>query len=61
MMDFSKKWGHTIRRVFLFCEHCNAPARAFYEAHGFTLDAQLEDYYEEEGGAVLYSKSIIDL
>jgi ribosomal protein S18 acetylase RimI-like enzyme len=61
MKDFSEKWGHTIRRVFLFCERGNAPARAFYEARGFTLDAQLEDYYEEEGGAVLYSRAIIDL
>jgi hypothetical protein len=61
MTDFSKKWRHIVRRIFLFCEHRHATARSFYEARGFTMGAQLEDYYEEEGGAVLYSRSMVDL
>jgi ribosomal protein S18 acetylase RimI-like enzyme len=58
MLEFSKAEGIALLNVYLFCETRNAAARSFYESHGFKLQAQIGDMYEEEGGAVLYSINI---
>ena len=45
MKRFFVAQGHSLRRVYLFCESRNASARAFYATHGFTLAAELKDFY----------------
>ena len=36
---------YRLRRVYLFCDSVNGPARAFYEAHGFELACLLPGFY----------------
>ncbi len=36
---------YRLRRVYLFCDAINLPARAFYEAHGFELASILPGFY----------------
>jgi ribosomal protein S18 acetylase RimI-like enzyme len=58
MLDFSEAEGIALLNVYLFCETRNTAARSFYESHGFKLQAKVDELYEEEGGAVLYSMNI---
>lgn len=44
---------YPLRRIYVFCDSINQPARAFYEAHGFRLEAVLSGFYHY-CDAVLY-------
>jgi ribosomal protein S18 acetylase RimI-like enzyme len=57
MRHYFDKICKPLTRVYLFCEAKNVGARAFYEAHGFHLDALLKDFYPD-GNAALYSLSV---
>lgn len=36
---------YRLRRVYLFCDSINQPARAFYESHGFRLVTVMAGFY----------------
>jgi len=44
---------YRLRRIYVFCDSINEPARAFYKAHGFRLEAILPGFYHY-CDAVLY-------
>ena len=55
MQGFAQQIQRPIRLVYLFTETRLGAARAFYEARGFHLCAELPDFYEEPGGCVMYA------
>jgi RimJ/RimL family protein N-acetyltransferase len=44
---------YRLRRIYLFCDSINRPARAFYERHGFKMETILHGFYHY-CDAVLY-------
>ncbi|MGY5875283.1 MAG: GNAT family N-acetyltransferase [Candidatus Thorarchaeota archaeon] len=49
--EFNEK-GYEIRRVFLFMEHSNEPAREFYKSLGFVESATLQEFYPSEDASI---------
>ncbi len=49
--EFKEK-GHELRRVYLFMEDSNEPARGFYQSLGFTEFATLEEFYPNEDASI---------
>lgn len=60
MRDFVARFDARYKpwKVFLFCEEKNSSARSFYEATGFLLEANLEDFYGPSVNAIIYSRAI---
>ena len=57
MHEYFAKIGHELRRVHLFTNRRNTPARRFYESRGFRVVAELEDFFWWDG-AIMYVRSI---
>ena len=47
---------YRLRRIYLFCDSINDAGRAFYESCGFSMQAQLKDFYQY-CDAVLYVRN----
>lgn len=57
MQEFFRDKNYKLKRIYLYCESRNVPARALYEKHGFKAECTLKDYYFY-CDAVLYVRSI---
>ena len=57
MRAFLRERGIAARKVYLFCEAGNGPARGFYESLGFSLEAVLKGFYRG-GDAALLSRPL---
>ncbi|MHC4597646.1 MAG: GNAT family N-acetyltransferase [Planctomycetota bacterium] len=53
MRGFLAERGIMPRKVYLFCEAGNQPARGFYKRLGFSLEAILEGFYRGGDAALL--------
>lgn len=61
MRSFFGSRGLAFRRIYLFCEAWNEPARGFYEANGFVKQAVLKGFYADRRGmhdSVMYVRDM---
>jgi ribosomal protein S18 acetylase RimI-like enzyme len=53
IQEFFSRKPYPLRRIYLFCDSINEPARTFYEKHGFRVESILGGFYHY-CDAVLY-------